>query len=228
MHPVLLSGALAIVAFASTGASDAEDHAAADAAIEAFHESVEAFGFTSVGTVGEEDSIGVGEADFGFCLGGFEQYLDNTPLQVDGGTARALSDEFESSSANLEERAFAMVITVEDEAFGQLEELFDRLGSKATRDCVLGVMSTSYPDETHDITVRNDDNMLSELDGGIPAGRLGVSVEDLGDRVHIRGMSISVALVSRSLVAVALFDEGATFSDFYHEAHLQAMVDELT
>lgn len=209
--------------------TDADDQAAADAAVGVFNDRLTQAGWTSAGSFTQsvpEDGEGE-ETEFGGCLNGFERYLDYTDLHFEGETARAFSDNFEidsgepapTGSVGAYGYAGAVVLTAEDTAVGVLDTFVAQLGDPDTVACM---MEQPTFDEVTDVSITN----AADIGVGDASARLdfalSVSVEDAKFATEA---TFAAARVDRSLVVVVAGGSGSATANLDPIAELAAMVD---
>jgi hypothetical protein len=218
-----------------TAAVDADDQAAADAAVAVFNERLTDAGWTSKGPLIRSDAPEAGEETvFGTCLGGFEQYLDYTDRHFDGETARAFSDDFElvrdDAEGTVGETGYAgaVVLTAAESAVGVLDAFVEQLGAGETAACIAQLESfapTSGDESSVEATVSNE----AGLGVGDNSARLDVSVAmTLQGTELTSSATFAAARVDRSLVVVAVGGSRATGPGLDPVAELAAIVASFT
>jgi hypothetical protein len=228
------------IAFAALGlavptATDAEDQAAADDAVAVFNERLTDAGWTSTGPPEVQDSSDFEGGGFGDCFGGFDLYLENTELRVDGETARAYSDQFTFTGEGPETteaiadfaNAAALVITVDESSVEALDTFVAQLGSSETTECLSALPEFEEVAEG-DMTVDVEWATESELGVGESSARFTASIDTSGAAGDFSfDLSYDVARVDRSLVLVLYGSSGASPVELDTAAELDAMVDAL-
>jgi hypothetical protein len=237
MSRLLAIGAAAPLALGIFGGSatavDPDDQAAADAAVAVFNERLTASGWTSQGpltqTVAPDDAE---ESLFGACLGGFEQYLDYTDRHVEGETARAFSDDFESGSSDPESAdaaadngyAGAVVLTTTESAVGMLDTFIELLAAEETASCI-SQLATFAPTSDDSMSVSAAVTNQSGLGVGDASARLDFSVAMTFEGSELTSSAtFAAARVDRSLVVVAVGGSGQAAGGLDPVAELAAMV----
>jgi hypothetical protein len=229
MSSLLVALAAAPAAFGVVPATvDADDQAAADAAVGVFNDRLTRAGWTSTGPFTKsEPEDGEEETEFGGCLNGFETYLDYTDVHFEGETARAFSDNFEIDSGEPASTgpigdygyAGAVVLTADAAAVGLLDTFVAQLGDPDTVTCM-----TEQPtfEEVTDVSITN----AADIGVGDASARLdfalSVSVEDAKFATEA---TFAAARVDRSLVVVVAGGSGSAAANLDPIAELAAMVD---
>jgi hypothetical protein len=238
MSRLLALGAAAPLAFGVLGplmaAVDADDQAAADAAVAVFNQRLTDAGWTSQGPLIQSGAPEAGEETvFGTCLGGFEQYLDYTDRRFDGETARAFSDDFELVSDDAEGTvetgyAGAVVLTAAESAVGILNAFVEQLGAGETAACIAQLESfaaNSDDESSVEATVSNE----ADLGVGDRSARLDVSVAMTFEGAELTSSAtFAAARVDRSLVVVAVGGSGAAGLGLDPVVELAAIVASFT
>ena len=205
---------------------DADDQAAADAAVALFNDRLTQAEWTSTGPFTESEPDETEETEFGTCLNGFELYLDYTDVRLDGETARAFSHNFEFASREPTPTdtvgdygyAGAVVITTDESAVATLDTFVAQLGDPDTVGCM---MDQPAFDEITDVAITNQ----ADVGVGDASARL-----DLAASMSYEGGELTTAAtfaaarVDRSLVVVVAGGSGTAASALDPIAELAAMV----
>ena len=262
---LLAAGALGAVASVGVGHAAAADQAKADAAIAVFEQRVTDAGFVDTGpsetsdtagtTTGSSDVLAEEPQSFDACFGALAPLLDNTSGDVEGQTARAVSDNYTFTAAPTtaattgvfdmgpaQDMVAAGVITVDDAHTQLLDQFVSQLTSPDTAACIEGEIAetsaitmptipeltgVSLPDLSSMIP-QIDVHATPDLGVGDASGRLdlGISSNMLGIPIDL-DVSLLLARTGNSLVYIAYSTGAEPVSTLDPQAELQAVVDAL-
>ena len=263
-HSLLAAGALGAVASVGVGHAAGDDQATADAAIAVFEQRVTDAGFvdtgppetsdTAVATTGSSDVLAEEPQSFDDCFGELAAVLDNANGDVEGQTARAMSDNYTFTAARRRRppacstwdrrrtrsrpgwsRSTTPTRKLLDQFVSELSSPDDRRlhrgpdrrESAITMPTIPELTGVSLPDLSSMIP-QIDVHATPDLGIGDASGRLDLDISSnvFGIPVDF-DLSLLLARTGNSLAYIAYSTGAEPVSDLDPHAELQAVVDAL-